>query len=52
VAFLLPQVSAGIDSYFGIVPAVAEIGMVLFLLIIGVLTPNVAPLSEKVPAQV
>jgi hypothetical protein len=52
VAFLLPHVSAGIHSYFGIVPAVAEIGVVLFLLIVGVLTPKAAPLSEKVSAQV
>ncbi len=36
VAFLLPDVSAGIHGFFGIVPAIAEIGMVLFLLIFGV----------------
>jgi hypothetical protein len=52
VAFLLPEVSAGIHPYFGIMPAVAEIGMVLFLLIVGVLSPRVAPLREEVRAPV
>lgn len=49
VAFLMPEVSAGIHSYFGIVPAVAEIGMVLFLLIFGVLTPKLASKREEIP---
>lgn len=50
VAFLLPNVS-GVHALFGIVPAVAEIGMVLFLLIFGVLTPKVMSQSEKVLVQ-
>jgi hypothetical protein len=47
VAFLMPEVSASIHSYFGIVPAIAEIGMVLFLLIVGVSTPKVGSATEK-----
>ncbi|MBC7597169.1 MAG: DUF4386 domain-containing protein [Kineosporiaceae bacterium] len=47
VLFLLPEVSASIHSYFGIVPAIAEIGMVLFLLIVGVSTRNAALVTEK-----
>lgn len=47
VAFLLPEVSANIHSYFGIVPAIAEIGMVLFLLIVGVSIPKVGSTTEK-----
>ena len=36
VAFLLPDVSTAIHGVMGVVPAIAEIGMVLFLLIFGV----------------
>jgi len=52
VAILLPAVSANIHSYFGILPAIAEIGMVLFLLIFGVLTPKVDSTKERVAAPV
>lgn len=51
VAFLLPEVSVGIHSYFGIMPAVAEIGMVLFLLIFGVRTAKAVSQGEKVLVQ-
>jgi len=51
VAFLLPEVSPGIHGFFGIVPAIAEIGMVFFLLIFGVLTPRGVPQGEKVVVQ-
>ncbi len=47
VAFLLPELSTGIHGFLGVVPAVAEIGMVLFLLIFGVLTPQVSAQKEK-----
>jgi hypothetical protein len=52
LAFLLPDVSAGIHGYFGIVPAIAEIGMVLFLLIVGVRDPKTVSKAEDLPAQV
>ncbi|MEO8093598.1 MAG: DUF4386 domain-containing protein [Pseudolysinimonas sp.] len=48
VVFLLPELSASIHSYFGIVPAIAEIGMVLFLLIFGVRIPKAVSQSAKV----
>ncbi len=50
VAFLLPELSASIHSYFGIVPAIAEIGMVLFLLIFGVLSSK--SVSQRAKARV
>ena len=37
-AFLAPALSARIHSFMGIVPAIAEIGMVLYLLVVGVKT--------------
>jgi hypothetical protein len=40
VAFLLPGLSVQIHGFLGIVPAIAEIGMVLFLLIFGVRIPK------------
>jgi len=52
VAILSPAVSANIHGYFGIVPAIAEIGMVLFLLIFGVLTPKTVSPNEKIAAPV
>lgn len=51
VAFLLPEVSAGIHGFFGIVPAIAEISMVLFLLIFGVRTPKSVSQTKKVLIQ-
>ena len=51
VAFLLPEVSTVIHGYLGIVPAIAEIGMVLFLLVFGVLTPRTEPRRGKALAQ-
>lgn len=48
IAFLLPEVSADIHRFFGIVPAIAEISMVLFLLIFGVRIPKSVPLGDKV----
>ncbi|MEP6479385.1 MAG: DUF4386 domain-containing protein [Rhodoglobus sp.] len=47
-AFLLPELSAVIHGFLGIVPAIAEIAMMLFLLIFGVLTPKVVSQTEKV----
>ena len=49
LAFLFPALATQIHSYLGIVPAIAEIWMVLYLLIIGVRTPRVA---GRLPAQV
>jgi hypothetical protein len=40
VAFLLPDVSTAIHGFMGIVPAIAEIGMVLYLLIVGIRVPR------------
>ncbi len=40
VAFLLPTVTAGIHGYLGIVPAIAEISMMLFLLVFGIRVPR------------
>jgi hypothetical protein len=51
VAFLLPEASAGLHGFFSVVPAVAEIGMVLFLLIFGVLTPKAVTHGERVLVQ-
>jgi hypothetical protein len=51
MAFLLPEVSLSIHSYFGMVPAVAEIGVVLFLLIFGVRIPKAVSQGEKVLVQ-
>lgn len=36
VAFLLPTVAPGIHGYLGIVPAIAEVSMMVFLLIFGI----------------
>lgn len=52
VAFLLPAMSSAIHSYFGIVPAIAEIGMVLFLLMVGLLTPKGTLPSANLPTHV
>ena len=49
LAFLLPAVATHVHSYLGIVPAIAEIWMVLYLLIIGVRAPRMA---DRVPTQV
>ncbi|MET4705826.1 hypothetical protein ABIB54_003332 [Frigoribacterium sp. UYMn621] len=51
VAFLLPEASAGLHGFFSVVPAVAEIGMVLFLLIFGVLTPKAVTHGKRVLVQ-
>ena len=48
VAFLLPDVSTAIHGYLGIVPAVAEIGMVLYLLIFGIRIPQNVEQTEPV----
>jgi hypothetical protein len=40
VAFLLPGLAGQIHGYLGIVPAIAEIWMVLYLLIVGVRSPR------------
>lgn len=51
LAFLLPGLAAQIHGYLGIAPAVAEIWMVLYLLIVGVRSPrsaNRAPARETV----
>jgi hypothetical protein len=51
VAFLLPGLAGQIHGYLGIVPAIAEIWMVLYLLIVGVRSPRSAdraPAEEKV----
>lgn len=42
VAFLLPDLAEQIHVYLGIVPAIAEIWMVLYLLVVGVRTPRSA----------
>jgi hypothetical protein len=42
VAFLLPDLAAQIHIFLGIVPATAEIWMVLYLLIVGVRSPRSA----------
>ena len=60
VAFLLPAFAEHIHVYLGIVPAIAEIWMVLYLLIVGVRTPrftddaaleNAVRRSRRVTAQ-
>ena len=48
VAFLLPGLAAQIHGYLGIVPAIAEIWMVLYLLIVGVRSPRSA---DRAPAE-
>jgi hypothetical protein len=40
VAFLLPELAERIHGYLGIAPAIAEIWMVLYLLIVGVRSPR------------
>lgn len=40
MAFLLPELAERIHGYLGIVPAIAEIWMVLYLLIVGVRSPR------------
>jgi hypothetical protein len=40
VAFLLPGLTEQIHGYLGIVPAIAEIWMVFYLLIVGVRSPR------------
>jgi Domain of unknown function (DUF4386) len=47
VAFLLPGLAAQIHVYLGIVPAIAEIWMVLYLLIVGVRAPRS---TDRTPA--
>ena len=42
MAFLLPDLAAQIHIFLGIVPATAEIWMVLYLLIVGVRSPRSA----------
>ena len=42
VAILLPGVTGQVHGFLSIVPAIAEIGMVLYLLVIGVRTPRSA----------
>jgi hypothetical protein len=55
VAFLLPGLAEQIHIYLGIVPAIAEIWMVLYLLIVGVRSPRPpdrTPAVEPVPVPV
>jgi len=40
VAFLLPTVTTAIHGYLGIVPAIAEVSMMLFLLVFGIRVPR------------
>jgi hypothetical protein len=52
-AFLLPDVGAAIHGFASIVPAIAEISMVLYLLVIGVrIVKTVQPVKpdEPIPA--
>ena len=55
LAFLLPVLATQIHIYLGIVPAIAEIWMVFYLLLIGVRTPRTADQTSTrvapVPAQ-
>ena len=51
VAFLLPGLSVEIHGFLGIVPAIAEIGMVLFLLVFGVRIPKAIRQDESVLAR-
>ncbi len=48
VAFLLPSLSTNIHGFLGIVPAIAEISMVLYLVIFGVRIPKAVKQSGKV----
>ena len=48
-AFLLPEVGTQIHNYLSIVPLVAEVWMLFYLLIIGVRTPRT---GDRTPAQV
>jgi hypothetical protein len=48
VAFLLPGLAEQIHGYLGIVPAIAEIWMVLYLLIVGVRSPRS---TDRTPAE-
>ena len=48
VAFLLPEVSPAIHGFMGIVPGVAEIGMVLYLLIFGIRIPKAVEQGQAV----
>jgi hypothetical protein len=50
-AFLLPELSSAIHGFLGIVPAIAEISMLLFLLIFGVRIPRDAQQPELVVVQ-
>ncbi len=43
VTFLLPDLTKQLHGYLGIVPAIAEIWMVFYLLIVGVRSPRTAP---------
>ncbi len=49
VAFLAPDLSEQIHGFLGIPPAIAEVSMVLYLLIIGVKT--VKPKDERTPNE-
>lgn len=51
VAFLLPTVSATIHGYLGIVPAIAEVSMMLFLLVVGIRVPRQQGREEVIPAH-
>jgi hypothetical protein len=46
-AFLLPNLAEQIHIYLGIVPAIAEIWMVLYLLVVGVRSPRS---TDRTPA--
>jgi len=48
VAFLLPGLAEQIHGYLGIVPAIAEVWMVLYLLIVGVRSPRS---TDRTPAE-
>jgi hypothetical protein len=50
VAFLLPGLAGRLHGFFGVVPAVAEIWMVLYLLVVGVRSPRGALPSPVVAA--
>jgi hypothetical protein len=51
-AFLLPGLAEQIHVYLGIVPAIAEIWMVLYLLIVGVRSPRPTDRTPAVEAAV
>lgn len=51
VAFLLPTLAAGIHGYLGIVPAIAEVSMMLFLLVFGIRVPRHERQGDVIPTH-